>query len=514
MVVVALVSLTNETSRPLRKRLLTRTLLVERRGVPVPFTRSHGMIGMDVLSFGQLNFGALDLGDVRRARRLAELADLMSRHPGGSLPEKLPDPPDLRAFYRLMDTDEVTHEVLMGGHTAATRQAMAKSAEAGHVLLILHDATELDYTTLRTLKKDLGQIGQGTHRGYICHNSFVVQAEPQMALGLSSQILHHRANVPAKETSKEHRERKSRESRLWVTGAKQSGPAPAGSLCVDVSDSLSDTFEYMAFEVKQGRNFVLRSRENRKLDGPLENAEAEYLYPTVRRQRSVATRVVEVQATVKHKARQAKVNVSFTPVRIAPPSKRQGEYDDCPLDLWAVRVWEPNPPKNAEPLEWILLTNVPVDSAKAAIERVEWYEARWVIEDFHKGMKTGCGIEIMQFTKITRMEPAIAVLSALATTLLKVRDAARQPDADVRPATDVVAEEYVAVLAAHYRTRLTQQPTILQFYMHVARLGGHQNRKQDGFPGWITLWRGWMKLEDMVTGHRLGRARGKKLGIT
>jgi hypothetical protein len=112
------------------------------------------------------------------------------------------------------------------------------------------------------------------------------------------------------------------------------------------------------------------------------------------------------------------------------------------------------------------------------------------------------------------LEPAIAVLSALATTLLQMRDAARQPDADVRPATDVVSPEYVMVLADYYGTRLGKTPSVYKFYMHVARLGGHQNRKRDGFPGWLTLWRGWMKLQSMVDGHRLARARENKCGRT
>ena len=116
-------------------------------------------------------------------------------------------------------------------------------------------------------------------------------------------------------------------------------------------------------------------------------------------------------------------------------------------------------------------------------------------------MKTGCGIETLQFEKIERLEPAIALISAVATTLLRLRDAARAPDADRRPATDVVDRVYVEALASCYPGRLKRNPTVLQFYMHVARLGGHQNRKADGFPGWITLWRGWTKLESVVTGY-------------
>ena len=468
------------------------------------------MDATDLKSFGQANFGGLDLGDARRPERLAALADEMTRHPGGTLPDKLSNPADLRAFYKLMKCPVVTHASVMAGHTAVTHEKMRSCSQAGGVILILHDATELDYTTLKSLKGKLGQIGQGTNVGYICQNSLAVQAEPQRVLGLAAQILHHRANVPKNETVAQKRVRESRESRLWVQGAGQSGLAPAGCLWVDVSDSLSDTFEYLAYEINEGRHFVLRSRENRKLETPV-NSE-HYLYEAVRRQPSVSTREVMVQATTKRKARTAIVHVSFTPVELAVPGKKLGEYEKEPLPMWAVRAWEPNPPADAEALEWILLTNAPVLKVADAVERVDWYEARWVVEDYHKGMKTGCGIETLQFTKIERLEPAIAVLSALATTLLQMRDAARQPDADVRPATEVVSAEYVTVLAGHYGTKLGTQPSILKFFLHVARLGGHQNRK-DEFPGWITLWRGWMKLQSMVAGFRLGRAKAKKLGL-
>jgi len=469
------------------------------------------MDAMNFPTFGQVNFGGLDLGDARRTARLVALVDTMTKHPGGTLPDKLSDPADLRAFYKLMRRPTVTHAKIMAGHTAATREKMIACSQAGGVILNLHDATELDYTTLKSLADQLGQIGQGTNVGYICHNSLAVQAEPQRVLGLASQILHHRANVPPHETISQKRGREDRESRLWMQGAEQCGLAPEGCLWVDVSDSLSDTFEYLAYEINHQRHFVLRSRENRKLNVPVDSEH--YLYEAVRKQASVAAYEVVVQGTAKRKARKATVQVSFTAVEIAPPGKKLGDYEHEPLAMWAVRVWEPNPPPGAEALEWILLTNVPVLEAAGALERVKWYEMRWIVEDLHKGMKTGCGIESLQFTTIERLEPAIAVLSALATTLLELRDAARQPDADVRPATEVVSSEYVEVLAGHYGARLGTQPSILKFYLHVARLGGHQNRKNE-LPGWLTLWRGWMKLESMLVGYRVARKKTRKCGLT
>jgi hypothetical protein len=453
---------------------------------------------MDAIpSFGERNFGGLDLGDVRRTRRLIKTVDTICRHPGGTLPDKLSQPKNLRAFYRLVDQDEVTHAVVINSHAAETRRRIAVVEKAA--VLILHDATELDYTTLKALQEHLGQIGQGTRRGYICHNSLAVRADTGETLGLTSQILHHRAAVPKAETTKQSRERGNRESRLWVRGVEASGPAPAGVRCVDVCDSLSDTFEFLSFEVTQKRLFVVRARENRKLAEPV--AGANYLFDAVRQSPSMGTRSLEVKATSGRKSRTTTVHVSYSKVRLAPPGEKLGEYANEPFEVWVVRVWEPNPPAGEEPLEWILLTNCAVENFADACERIEWYEKRWIVEELHKGMKTGCGIETLQFDTIERLEPAIAVLSVVATTLLTLRDAARAPDAETRPATEIVAPVYVEVLAAYYGKRLGKKPSVKAFYMHVARLGGHQNRKCDGFPGWITLWRGWMKLQSMVDGY-------------
>src|SRR6202171_6384416 len=154
----------------------------------------------------------------------------MGRHPGGRLLAKLNQPADLRGFYRLMDQSEVKHQVLMDGHTAQTRRSIA--ALGSGTVLWLHDATELDYTSEQSLKGHLGQIGQGTRQGYICHNSLAVRADTGETLGLGSQILHHRGKVDTEEPTDQSRERGNRESRLWVRGVEASGPAPAGVRCV------------------------------------------------------------------------------------------------------------------------------------------------------------------------------------------------------------------------------------------------------------------------------------------
>ena len=105
----------------------------------------------------------------------------------------------------------------------------------------------------------------------------------------------------------------------------------------------------------------------------------------------------------------------------------------------------------------------------------------------------------------------IAILSVVAVMLLNLRQAARRSDAQERPATEIIEPIYEEVLRS-YRYKLPHGPmSVHEFYMALARLGGHMNRKRDGFPGWLTLWRGWQKLQNMVAGVEIDRRRRKKI---
>jgi hypothetical protein len=46
-----------------------------------------------------------------------------------------------------------------------------------------------------------------------------------------------------------------------------------------------------------------------------------------------------------------------------------------------------------------------------------------------------------------------------------------------------------------------------EFYMALARLGGHQNRKGDHPPGWQVIWEGWKELVPMVIGYEVANSK-------
>lgn len=457
------------------------------------------------LSFGEMHFGGAALGNKARTKRLVKVADALVRHPGGTLPHKLNDPAALQAAYRLMERPEVTHASVLAAHQAETFRRIREHAG---FLLAISDATELDYSGLHSLA-DLGQIGNGGGRGYICQNVLIVDPQQRQVVGLGNQILHTRVETPPGETKEQRRRRESRESRLWPAATK---PLPNDPKLVVVCDRGGDTFEELEHESRSQRRFVIRSTQDRKiLLGHTGRGAKKKLYDVARRSKSVGSYEVEVAATHQRPGRTATVQFSFVAVRLVPPQQPRGEHSQQPLPVWVVQVWEHDPPPGVEPLEWFLLTNLSVEKAATARQVIAWYECRWVVEEYHKAQKTGCDIESMQFTHSSRLEPMIALQSVVALTLLNLRDASRRPDAKTAPATEVVAQEYVNVLSAWRHGDARPHWTVHEFFFALARLGGHQNRRNDKRPGWIVLWRGWTALQLLVEGSRLERKR-KKLG--
>jgi hypothetical protein len=487
------------------------------------------------------DFRHAQLGHKTRPLRLAATAGLLAEEAAGrSLPDRLPRRADYDAALNLVNLPGVTHHALLLPHSQATRQRML--ARPG-VVLNISDTTDLDFSGLKIAC--LGPIGNGLNRGFECHNSLALDPATGDVLGLTSQILHVRENDfqieaercahaaaaeatdPAKpkpkkkkagrrsdETAEHRRQRLSRESRLWVKGCEALGAVPEGKLWVDVCDRAADTFEYLEFMAKRSRHYTIRSAQNRALvvvEG--QEQEPTLLHDRLRSVPGVMSWQVEIAANHGQVARTATVEMAWRPVRIKAPREHKGEHGDEPVDVWAIRVWEPQPPVGVkEPLEWLLLTNVVVHNDAEARERVGWYERRAVVEEFHKAQKTGMGIETLQLQSRHGLEGMIAILSVLAVALLNLRQMGRQEEAARQPAATVVDPQWVAVLSIWtYGER--RELSVRQFYLDLARLGGYRNRRRGAWPGWLVLWRGLTKLLHMVQ-YESSRANSPDLSRT
>jgi Transposase DNA-binding/Transposase Tn5 dimerisation domain len=445
-------------------------------------------------------WGTVDLGDERLNRRAVEMGMRMAAQPDASLPQQMQDPARLEAAYRMMNNKHVGMQALLNPHCQNTRQA----AKIQGVVLWVEDTSELDYTA-QAAKSGLGPIGDGKGRGLLLHSTLGVLPESRTVLGLGQvQVVLREATAG---TTKRHWTR-TPESRLWEASAHALGDAPAGATWVHVSDRGSDSFEYMAACVDHHKHFLLRIFHNRLLtwDPSLPQADQEAAHKLLdyaRRLPAVAgsAYTVEVPASREHPARPAEVVLSWAPVTLSPPAQAPAEIRaHAPLSLWVLRAWEPHPPVGVEALEWVLLTSLPIGSLPQAREKINWYTCRWLCEDFHQCLKTGCRIEASQLDARADLERLLGFAAPMAVRLLQLRQEARQP-VEV-PATQVVDPLMVAVLARLQQISATQL-TAREFFRRVARLGGFQGRKRDGEPGWRTLWHGWRYLSDVTEGARL-----------
>lgn len=432
---------------------------------------------------------------------MSQTFNRMARRPGGTLPQKLLKRTPLVGGYRMFNNPKVTHQAILDGHRGNCLQRL--SGHQGKVLL-LHDTTVLDYSGLDI--EGLGQVGDGNGRGLYAHNSLAVIPSTRQVVGLMGQILHKRAGVPRGESKQARRSRPDRESRLWKRSVAQLPTMPPGVTVTDVSDRGSDITEYIAHEVAAGRQFIVRSQHNRKLVSERGEALAEKLHE---RLRELAPRS---QYTLRVPAegggwREANIAVVWERVCLLPPRQARGEHGREPIPLWAVIARELSPPASVKPLEWILLTNRPVESAEQAREVVEDYACRWMIEDYHKALKSGCGIEQTQMTTRHGVDNLIALLSVLGVHVLRLRCNARDEQIRQQPARLHEDPLKVRLAAADSRHPHWQQMTVWEFYVAVAKMGGYVLNPHKRPPGWIVLWRGYVRLEDMCEGIRLMNRR-------
>jgi hypothetical protein len=306
--------------------------------------------------------------------------------------------------------------------------------------------------------------------------------------------------------------------------SQQIPKAPSDARWVWVFDREGDINEALQALSTDGRSYLIRSRTNRRIllshDGQAKEGK---LHTFIRSLPASGTRQVVVPASDKRAARVANCGVSFAPVQLVG-SNANGSKNGMLLKAWVVRVWELQPVPGEEPLEWLLLTNVAVESLSDLSERIDWYECRWEVEEYHKALKSGVKIEGPQLQKGERLEPLLAVLAVVALELLRLRDASREESSANRRAVELVDPVLVEVLdravpapgtksqAAPAKSKTSvsasqawEAMSVREFYQRLAKLGGHLGNCQKRPPGWQILWRGYRELITLAQGVRLVR---------
>lgn len=463
---------------------------------------------MDTGQWAEETFGQADLGDQRRTRRLVKLAAALGEHPSGVLTQALPQWAELKAAYRLLAADPLTHAAVLQPHTAQVRQALD---QPGHYLVI-EDGSELDFSA-HPATAGLGRIGDDGGRGFLLHSALAYRIEgwdpdytPRLGLlGLLGQQLWARQDQPKKgRESKAQRLARPRESDHWGQVLAESGGPGPGAHWTYVADRESDVYELLALRLPPGCDFVVRAGQDRALEG------GGHLFAAAAAAPLLGQYELVVRQRPDRPARRARLAVRACPVRLRPPWRPPGQAALAPLEVWVVQAREVDAPPGVEPIAWVLLSSYACATLEEARPVLRLYGCRWQVEEYHKALKTGTRVEQSQLSTGERLQGLVGVLALVAVRLLGVKYLGR--GASAAPlAPDLGASEVVAVLEARLGRPAGgwDNHTLIGALAH---LGGFLGRKGDGEPGWLTIWRGWSRLMDMVLGYQLALEEARRCG--
>jgi len=297
-------------------------------------------------------------------------------------------------------TAEISLERLLGAHQQATQARMA----AEPVVLLPQDTTGLNYTGLQQTS-GLGPLGDEKGRGLWLHTLLAFRPD-----GVPLGVLNARCWArPPEDSSARGRNAKSvdeKESFRWIEAFQQAAAAarrmPQTQLVV-ITDREGDLYElHDAAQIGPANlHALVRAQHDRKLDCHKK------LWSFMESQPVGQTRQLKLPRRRGQPARTAEVQVRWASITIEAPAV--GCKKSWPsLTLWAVWIHEPNPPAGAEPIDWMLLTDLPLTTAEQAWEKVQWYCRRWGIEEWHRALKNGCGVEQREFKTAEHLQRVLA----------------------------------------------------------------------------------------------------------
>jgi hypothetical protein len=473
---------------------------------------------MNAKDWAEQEFGEVQSGDVRRTERLVEVAAAMTLKPGESLPKAMGGVAELKAAYRLFGREELTHPTLLEGHCGRTR---AGCQQPGRYLLI-GDTTEIDYTSHKATE-GLGCIGEkNSQRGFLLHSTLAVAISaaqvtssedgPQVRherelMGVFDQKLWRRPDpAPLSKRAKKKdgwrgNTNRPRESDRWIEALEKMIP-PSQVQYIYVADREGDIYECLQGTLQNRLDVVIRAARARKL----QQQQDKTLFEAVAQAPVLGSTKLRLRAKAGRKARTATLELRVCTIELRGPERPGGRLE--PLTITVVEAREKRAAKaNAKNvgdtdsdeklLHWVLLTSLPAGTLLEALEVVAIYRERWLIEDYHKALKSGTGVERFQLGSADALESVIAIVAVLAARLLGLQLLASKAPQTPLPAHSS-DPQLLAILEARFGLPKNGW-NVAEYLRAIARLGGFLGRKCDGSPGWMTLWRGVRELSTILT---------------
>ncbi|MCP4591098.1 MAG: IS4 family transposase [bacterium] len=462
-----------------------------------------------------------ELGDARRTKRLAQLVGALSVTPALSLPDALSEA-ELEAAYRLMSNDDVSFEAIVDAQNEKTAERCAEA----DVTLVLHDTTEFSFALRDGVYRENLSNLSSRRQGFYLHASLAVSGDgDRRPLGIiAARPYVHLSGVAHDAAARafwtEHDGVLANENTRWfesVTAAELELEA-VNTEVVHVADREGDSYLFLASMASLDFRFVVRANQDRSIEDDdevvgrmRERLDREEFF-SGQREVSLSPRTATRSASAlkTHPARTARTALlSFRACTMTikrPAGANHPDYLPDTITLTAVEAVERNPPSGQESVQWLLLTTERCETIDDALGVVDWYRARWVIEEFFKALKTGCSYEARQFSTAHALLNMLAVTLPIATQLLALRHLSRhRPEAE---ALIVFTSQQLSLLAALLpKANITAGSSVHDALMAVAKLGGHL--KRNGAPGWLVLYRGYARLHHAEAGWQAMRSVGE-----
>lgn len=451
-------------------------------------------------SWASDELSTLDLGDRRRNERAKELVETIAERPCGSIPRMCLNHAEAKAAYRFLSSEHVKPEALC----AAMQDSAVDRIDGSTLVLAIQDTTEFNFTH-HPGTADTGPLSGPGQVGFLAHTVLLVSGEG-IPLGVLGQKVWEREEK-SEATKEDHKKLgiEEKESYRWIESLQATHEAiPSGPTVVTGADREADIFEVFAEERPANSELLIRAcRNRRRLEG-----EGTMVWEAAQSGPVKGDLTIPFRRRPDRKAREATLEIRFDEFTLRPPTKGVHSPDLQPVTVNAVAVAEPSPPDGEEPVEWVLLTTLPVGDVEEAKEIVRLYNLRWLVERFHYVLKSGCQIEQSQLRKVDRLQRLLALFCVVAWRLLWMTYAARENSHAPCTVAFTELEWQIIYLMYHPNQPLPEQPPPLgETVRSLARMGGFLARRHDGEPGVKAIWTGLTRLCDIVIGATLIRPR-------
>lgn len=384
---------------------------------------------------------------------------------GQSIPFVCQDWANTKAAYHFLANHRASEADILSGHFQSTRERVAT---ANDLVLVLHDTTEFTYQRDRPeligITKRLAITTAGLPLG-LCAVKFWTRDKFKGTAALKRKINPTRAPIEKKESIR------------WVENLKQSTELlDDPGRCIHIGDRESDIYELFCTSQEVGTHFLVRTCVDR-LAGDGDHTVADEMDATSIK----GLHRIEVRDD-KGDLGEAILEIRYRRIRILPPIGKQKRYPA--LTLTVIHAQEQKTPKNRKKIDWKLLTDLPVQSRKDAIEKLEWYAMRWKIEMFHKILKSGCKAEESRLRTAERLANLISLFCILSWRIFWMTMLNRStPTALPSAALTETEIELLDHLVKDKAQAASRRKTLSQYLIKIAKLGGYLARANDPPPG-------------------------------